>query len=134
MPFYADRLIGFDGTYALNHAVQGSSAEVMMIALTLLDKAIRDEPAELIATVHDEAVLMVPNELVAVRRIGTISQQAMIAAFLEVFPEAPTLGLVDTTVGPTWGDLKPLQSWLAEREAELEVYTRFATERAGHSS
>ena len=60
--FYADKLIGFNGAYAINHPVQGSSAEVMMIALTRLDKALRDEPAQLIATVHDEAVLLVPDD------------------------------------------------------------------------
>jgi DNA polymerase I len=38
--FYADKLIGFNGAYAINHPVQGSSAEVMMIALTRLDKVL----------------------------------------------------------------------------------------------
>ena len=114
--FYADKLIGFNGAYAINHPVQGSSAEVMMIALTRLDKALRDEPAQLIATVHDEAVLLVPDDLAAVERIGAVAQKEMIAAFLEVFPDAPTLGLVDPAVGPTWGDLVPLQQWLAEAE------------------
>ena len=47
--FYADKLIGFNGTYAINHPVQGSSAEVMMIALTRLDRVLHDEPAQLIA-------------------------------------------------------------------------------------
>ena len=87
-----------------------------MIALTRLDRALRDEPAQLIATVHDEAVLLVPDDLAAVERIGALAQQEMIAAFLEVFPDAPTLALVDPAVGPTWGDLVPLQQWLAERK------------------
>ena len=95
-PFYADKLIGFRGAYAVNHPVQGSSAE-------------------LIATVHDEAVLLVPDDMAAVERIGAIAQREMIAALLEVFPDAPTLHLVDPAVGPTWGDLKPLQTWLDER-------------------
>jgi hypothetical protein len=38
----------------------------------------------------------------------------MIAAFLEVFPDAPTSGLVDPAVEPNWGDLKPLKAWLEE--------------------
>ena len=113
--FYADKLIGFQGAYAVNHPVQGSSAEVMMIALTRLDRALRNEPARLIATVHDEAVLLVPDDPAAVERIGGIAQREMVAAFLEVFPDAPTLNLVDPTVGPTWGDLRPLKTWLAER-------------------
>jgi DNA polymerase I-like protein with 3'-5' exonuclease and polymerase domains len=116
-PFYADKLIGFHGAYAVNHPVQGSCAEVMMIALAGLDKALRDEPAQLIATVHDEAVLLVPDDLEAVERIGTIAQQQMGAAFVDVFPDAPILGLVDPAVGPTWGDLKPLKAWLEERRS-----------------
>jgi hypothetical protein len=94
--------------------LSSSSAEVMMIALTRLDKALRDEPAQLIATVHDEAVLLVPDDPAAVERIGAVAQKEMIAAFLDVFPEAPTLGLVNAAVGPTWGDLVPLQEWLLE--------------------
>jgi DNA polymerase I-like protein with 3'-5' exonuclease and polymerase domains len=111
-PFYADEISGFRGAYAVNHPVQGSCAEVMQIALTRLDQASRDEPAELIATVHDEAVLLVPDDVASVERIAAIAQREMIAAFLEVFPDAPTLNLVDPRVGPTWGDLQSLSDWL----------------------
>ena len=105
-PFYEDVIVGFRGAYAVNHPVQGSSAEVMQIALTRLDQALRDAPVQIIATVHDEAVLLVPDDIDSVKRIGAIAQQEMIAAFLEVFPDAPTLNLVDLKVGPTWGDLQ----------------------------
>jgi DNA polymerase I-like protein with 3'-5' exonuclease and polymerase domains len=98
--------------------VQGSSAEVMQIALTRLDRALRDEPAQLIATVHDEAVLLVPDDIASVERIGAIAQQEMIAAFLEVFPDAPILNLVDPKVGPTWGDLQLLPDWLQSRQRD----------------
>ena len=116
-PFYSDKVIGFRGSYAINHPVQGSSAEVMMIALTRLDKALRDEPVQLIATVHDEVVFLAPDDPAAVERIGAIAQQEMIAAFLEVFPDAPTLNAVDPAVGTTWGDLRPLRDWVAERRS-----------------
>jgi DNA polymerase I len=114
--FYEDKIIGFRGSYAVNHPVQGSSAEVMQIALTRLDQALRDEPAQIIATVHDEAVLLVPANPDSVERIGAIAQREMIAAFLEVFPDAPTLNLVDPKVGPTWGDLQSLPDWLQKRD------------------
>jgi DNA polymerase-1 len=116
-PFYTDAISGFRGAYAINHPVQGSSAEVMQIALTRLDQALRELPAQLIATVHDEAVLLVPDNIAAVERIGSIAQQEMVAAFLEVFPDAPTLNLVDPKVGQTWGDLQPLPAWLQRRRA-----------------
>jgi DNA polymerase-1 len=111
-PFYEDAISGFRGAYAVNHPVQGSSAEVMQIALARLDRALRDAPVQIIATVHDEAVLLVPNAIASVERIGAIAQQEMIAAFVEVFPDAPTMNLVDAKVGPTWGDLQALPDWL----------------------
>jgi hypothetical protein len=74
-------------------------------------------PVIIIATVHDEAVLLVPDDLAAVQRPGAPAQQEMITAFLEVFPDAPTSGLVDPAVGPTWGDVVPLQKWLAEQKS-----------------
>ena len=119
-PFYEDAIIGFRGAYAVNHPVQGSSAEVMQIALTRLDQALRDAPVQIIATVHDEAVLLVPDDVDSVERIGAIAQQEMIAAFLEVFPDAPTLNLVDPKVGPTWGDLQALPAWLQSRRKSGE--------------
>jgi hypothetical protein len=92
--------------------------DYMIIALARLDKALREEPAQLIATVHDEIVLLVPDNLEAVARIGTIAQQETIAAFLEVFPDAPTSGLVDPAVGANWGDLEPLSAWVKERRTD----------------
>ncbi len=85
----------------------------MQIALTRFDKVLRGEAAQIIATVHDEAVLLVPDDITSVELIGAIAQQEMISAFLEVFPDAPTLNLVDLKVGPTWGDLLSLPVWHA---------------------
>ena len=118
-PFYDDVIIGFRGAYAVNHPVQGSCAEVMQIALTRLDQALRNEPAQIIATVHDEAVLLVPDDIASVQLIGAIAQQEMIAAFLEVFPDASTLNLVEPKVGPTWGDLRSSPDWLTAKEKAL---------------
>ena len=78
------------------------------IALTRLDQALRNEPVQIIATVHDEAVMLVRVDIASVERIDAIAQKEMVAAFLEVFPDAPTLKLVDLKVGPTWGDLHSL--------------------------
>jgi DNA polymerase-1 len=121
-PFYADAISGFRGAYAVNHPVQGSSAEVMQIALARLDQALRGEPAQIIATVHDEAVLLVPNSVPSVERVGAIAQQEMTLAFLEVFPDAPTLNLVDAKVGPTWGDLQSLPDWCASTHPNAHLF------------
>jgi DNA polymerase I len=112
IPFYEDVVVGFRGAYAINHPVQGSSAEVMQIALTRLDRALRGEPVQIIATIHDEAVLLVPDNAACVERIGAIAQREMVAAFVEVFPDAPVLNLVDVKIGPNWGALQSLPTWL----------------------
>jgi DNA polymerase I-like protein with 3'-5' exonuclease and polymerase domains len=124
-PFYEDAIVGFRGAYAVNHPVQGSSAEVMQIALTRLDQALRDEQVQIIATVHDEAVLLVPDDVDSVERIGAIAQHEMVVAFSEVFPDAPTLNLVDPKVGPSWGDLQELPAWL---ESQHDVGEKTAAE------
>jgi DNA polymerase-1 len=111
-PFYQDIISGFRGVNAVNHPVQGSSAEVMQIALPRLDQALRNEPVEIIATVHDEIVLLVSDNVATVERVGAIAQREMIAAFVEVFPDAPTLNLVEPKVGVTWGNLQPLQDFI----------------------
>ena len=48
---------GFRYTYALNHPVQGSAAEVAQLALAELDRALRPYDARITATVHDEIVV-----------------------------------------------------------------------------
>ena len=78
-------------------------SRVSACALTRLNRALRSARVQILATVHDEAVLLVPDDVESVERIGAIAQQEMIAAFLEVFPDVPTLNLVDPKVGPTWG-------------------------------
>ena len=108
-PFYWDRIRGFNGSYAVNHPVQGSCAEVMQIALARLDRVFLGEPVQLIATVHDEVVMLVPDDHAAVARIGSVAQREMVAAFATVFPKASTLNLIEPKVGPTWGDLRSVK-------------------------
>ena len=109
-PFYDDKMEGFRGSYAVNHPIQGSSAEVMQIALAGLDQALLGREVELVATVHDEAVLLLPNDDKVVATVAKIASEEMTAAFLEIFPDAPTVGLIDASVGPTWGDLQGIST------------------------
>ena len=85
-PFYEDQLSGFNGTLAANLPIQGSCAEVMMVALARLHAVLRDQPATLIATVHDEAVFWCQTTC----RLPSPSpaRKEMVAAFLDVFPSA----------------------------------------------
>jgi DNA polymerase I-like protein with 3'-5' exonuclease and polymerase domains len=104
-PFYEDQLRGFNGALAVNLPIQGSCAEVMMLTLARLHAVLRDQPATLFATVHDEAVFLVPNDMQVAVAIADIARKEMVAAFLDVFPNAPTLNLVEPKIGSNWGDL-----------------------------
>ena len=108
-PFYEDQLSGFNGALAVNLPIQGSCAEVMMLALARLHAVLRDQPATLIATVHDEAVFLVPNDMQVAVAIADIARKEMVAAFLDVFPNAPTVNLVEPKIGSNWGDLQSLE-------------------------
>ena len=98
---------GFNAALAVKLPIQESCAEVMMLALARLHPVLRDQPATLIGTVHDEAVFLVPNDIqVAVAvAIADIARKEMVAAFLDVFPNAPTVNLVAPKIGSNWGDL-----------------------------
>jgi hypothetical protein len=77
---------GFNGALAIN-----------------LPAVLRVQPATLIATVHDEAVFLVPNDMQV--SVADIGRKEMVAAFLDVFPNAPTVNLVEPKIGSNWGDL-----------------------------
>jgi DNA polymerase I len=104
IPFRDDLLVGFSKPLCLNFPVQGSAAEVMMLALVNTHRALAGSNAKLIATVHDELVIECPTPLVAETKERVVT--AMTAAFTRFFPEAPVAGLVDAASGPSWGELE----------------------------
>jgi DNA polymerase I len=104
IPFRDDLLVGFSKPLCLNFPVQGSAAEVMMLALVNTHRTLEGSNAKLIATVHDELVLECPTPLVDEIKERVVG--AMTAAFTRLFPEAPIDGLVDAASGPSWGELE----------------------------
>ena len=88
---------------ALNAPVQGTAAEILMLALSRLPGAL-PEGWKTAAHVHDEIVLSGPEDTAAeaAERLG----QIMVGAFEEVLPGAPSRGLIDTHTGATWKEAK----------------------------
>jgi hypothetical protein len=101
--------------FALNMPIQGGCAEAMMLALARIDKALRPYPARLVLSIHDELLFECDDDPAVVAAVGDIVVREMTAAFLMVFPDAPTLNLVEPTVGPNWGEQTKVAEWLAER-------------------
>jgi DNA polymerase I len=102
--FRDDLLVGFSKPLCLNFPVQGSAAEVMLLALVNTYRALKGSSAKLIATVHDELVIECPTPLVPETKERVVN--AMTAAFTRLFPEAPVEGLVDAASGLSWGELE----------------------------
>jgi hypothetical protein len=53
IPFRDDLLIGFSKPLSLNFPIQGSTSEIMLLALVNTHRALKGSSAKLIATVHD---------------------------------------------------------------------------------
>lgn len=99
-----DALSGFTRNYALNHPIQGTCAEIMWLALAYCDRSLRRLDARIVAVVHDEIVVECRAGRVPVGQVSRILVREMTRAWREFFPDAPYLGLVDVSSGPTWAD------------------------------
>ena len=106
--FVEDQRSGFRRNYAFNHVVQGSTAEGMLIAMARIDRALHGLPAQIVLSVHDEVLVELADAPDVIRDVRTIVVQEMTAAFLHVFPNAPTIGLVEPTIGRSWGKQMPV--------------------------
>lgn len=91
---------------SLNTPVQGTAAEIVLLSIINVDKLIRKLYLEtkLINVVHDELILEAPID--EVEQASEVLQVGMEQAFLRMFPDTTTRGLVDVGVGKTWADCK----------------------------
>jgi DNA polymerase-1 len=88
-------------TDCCNHRIQSSAADVLLDAMVRIDRAL---PGTLVASVHDEVLLAVPER--AADRAAEIVAEQMTAAFERWFPEGPTVDLVDVQIVEKWSDAK----------------------------
>ena len=93
-------------TQCCNLPIQGICADAMLRAIRMAYARLRAEGVRggLVACVHDELLLEVQENDTSVA--GEILTRAMIDAFIETFPGAPTTNLVDVKIGKTWADVK----------------------------
>ncbi|MDA1258023.1 MAG: DNA polymerase I [Chloroflexi bacterium] len=86
---------------AVNMPIQGTSADIIKIAMVNIDRAIRDRglKSRMIIQVHDELIFEVaPGELMEVQALAS-----------ELMPSAMQLSVpleVEIKTGPTWGDME----------------------------
>jgi DNA polymerase-1 len=94
-------------TLCCNAPVQGACAEITMLAMTLIDRAMTDAgiPGGPVLAVHDELVLEVPEDRAA--EAARLLAACMTRAFKDYFPAAPVTNLVDVhPPARSWGEAK----------------------------
>jgi DNA polymerase-1 len=89
-------------TTCSNFPIQSSAADILLRSMVLLDRALADLDAQLILSVHDELVVEAATDVAPEVELRMI--RAMTRAFSELYPDAPTTGLVDTRIVEAWGD------------------------------
>lgn len=102
------RRLEADNTYgpSMNTPIQGTAGEIMSLALVNMYKKIVQESLKcyIILTVHDEMVLECVEE--QADKVCIHLEEAMKEAYLTIFPEGITQGLVEATKGYTWSEAK----------------------------
>jgi len=90
---------------SLNTPVQGTASEIMLCALIYAYNEFKHYPGiKLVACVHDEILLEVVVGLE--EHAKEILESCMIGAYLNIFPNGVTRGLVEGKIGNNWSELK----------------------------
>jgi DNA polymerase-1 len=86
-------------TDCCNHGIQSSAADVLLDAMARVDQAL---PGTLVASVHDELLLLVPER--QAERAADVLAEQMTAAFVRWFPDAPITGLLKVQIVHRWSE------------------------------
>jgi DNA polymerase-1 len=90
-------------TQSVNTVIQGTAAELMRLALQKVDKEVASY-GYIVAPVHDEIVLAVPNE--ASEEASKALTNGMCSAMQEMFPKAASHNVAKAAVASRWGEAK----------------------------
>jgi DNA polymerase I len=90
----------FKWTLCCNYPVQASAADVVMLAMVKVHAALEHLDARLLLQVHDELLVESAEELAP--EVERLLVQHMTGAWLELFPDAPVLKLVDVASRKCW--------------------------------
>jgi DNA polymerase I len=89
-----------DFTQYCNLPIQGVCADAMLRALKIVHSRLLGLRAWIVATIHDEIVVEACED--DCDRAREILEEGMLEAFMVTFPDAPSHGVVATTVGTNW--------------------------------
>ena len=89
---------------SLNTPIQGGAAEVMLQALTLVDKTLDQSKVKIVNCIHDEIILESLEEYKD--EASKILKDSMITAFRAVFPAQTTKSLIEVKTAKNWRNAK----------------------------
>ncbi len=97
---------GYLEAEACNHPIQGSAGEILLASIARLPEYLSGLDARLYNHVHDEIILSVAEGDSG--KAAQALEGAMIAGFLDIFPEGAALvnGLVEVKSGNNWAEVK----------------------------
>ena len=87
-------------TMCCNYPVQSSAADVMLRAMVRVHDALEGMDARLLLQIHDELVCECTEA--SAPQVAALLEAQMAAAWLETFPGAPALGIVEVKTRPCW--------------------------------
>jgi DNA polymerase I len=87
-------------TLCCNYPIQASAADVMLLAMARVHAALAGRDARLILQIHDE--LVVECAEAEAPAVAAMLAEQMTAAYRQLFPDAPVLGLVDVATRTCW--------------------------------
>jgi DNA polymerase-1 len=89
-----------------NFPVQGICADAMLRAISLVHRRFSEAGLRggLVATVHDELLCEAHED--DAERARELLEQAMLGAFVQTFPGAPTTNVATAKIGRTWAEAK----------------------------
>lgn len=104
-PYGKIRKLEPDNCYgaAMNTPVQGGAAECLFLSLLELKKRRKKLPFKIVACVHDEIMLECPKEYG--KQVAKLLEECMVAGYKALFPKGVTKGLVDASIGKSWGEV-----------------------------
>jgi DNA polymerase-1 len=87
-------------TTCCNYPVQASAADLMLMAMVKVHRALERRDAFLVMQVHDELVIECAEA--EAPAVVTLLEESMVTAWRELFPGGPTMGLIEMATRPCW--------------------------------
>ena len=99
---------------AVNFKIQSTASEIVIDTLCAINPEIKDLGGQMLITVHDSLVFEIPPE--SLPQIPALIQRYGVDRVAKKYPWLPVPFSWDIEVGPSYGELQSIESYLAEAQ------------------